>query len=119
MRRLRFFLAASQLEPRLARNAVAPSDARARKNVKKCPILSTLREVNNCAHKAGVTLEYQSARNLEPDLSNIHASADRSQTHRSRITNGKELLANVDGRTAAALRVVALLTSRAKGVYQV
>jgi hypothetical protein len=57
-------------------------------------------------------------------LSNIHASADRSQTHGSRITNGKELLANVDGRTAAALgvvalRVVALLTSRAKGVYQV
>jgi hypothetical protein len=37
----------------------------------------------------------------------------------SRITNGRELLANVDGRTAAALRVVALLTSRAKGVYQV
>ena len=54
----------------------------------------------------------------------IDASADRSQTHGSRITNGMELLANVDGRTAAALgvvalRVVALLTSRAKGVYQV
>ena len=41
---------------------------------------------------------------LELDLSNIHASADRSRTLRSRVTNGKELLANVDGRTAAARR---------------
>ena len=115
MRRLRFFLAASQLGPRLARNAVAP-DSRPMLAPAKMfrTILSTLREVNNCAHNAGVTLGYQSARNLEPDLSNIHARADRSQTHRSRM-----LLANVDGRTAAALRVVALLTSRAKGVYQV
>jgi hypothetical protein len=31
-------------------------------------------------------------------------AADRSPTLRSRVTNGKELLANVDGRTAAARR---------------
>jgi hypothetical protein len=34
----------------------------------------------------------------------IHASAGRSRTLRSRVTNGKDLLANVDGRTAAARR---------------
>lgn len=33
-----------------------------------------------------------------------HASAERSKTLRSRVTNGKDLLANVDGRTAAVRR---------------
>lgn len=37
-------------------------------------------------------------------MSDIHASAERSTTLRSRVTNGKELLANVDGRTATARR---------------
>jgi hypothetical protein len=63
-----------------------------------------LRETLNHAHNAGVTLGYRFARNLELNLSDIHASADRSRTLRSRVTNGKELLANVDGRTAAARR---------------
>jgi hypothetical protein len=33
-----------------------------------------------------------------------HVIANRSQTLRSRVTNGSQLLANVDGRTAAARR---------------
>jgi hypothetical protein len=37
-------------------------------------------------------------------LSYIQTSADRSRTLRSRVTNGKDLLANVDGRTATARR---------------
>ena len=37
-------------------------------------------------------------------MSDTHASADRSRTLRSRITNGTQLLAGVDGRTAAARR---------------
>jgi hypothetical protein len=41
---------------------------------------------------------------LEPLLSATPASADRSRTLRSRVTNGSQLLAGVDGRTAAARR---------------
>ena len=37
-------------------------------------------------------------------MSSIHASAERSPTLRSRVTNGSQLLANVDGRTADARR---------------
>jgi hypothetical protein len=39
-----------------------------------------------------------------PSLLESHAIANRSQTLRSRITNGSQLLVNVDGRTAAARR---------------
>ena len=49
------------------------------------------------AHIAWVTLGYRFARNLEPSLSTIHASAERSRTLRSRVTNGKELLAKRRG----------------------
>jgi hypothetical protein len=55
-------------------------------------------------HNAGVTSGYRFARNLELNLADTHASAERSRTLRSRVTNGKDLLANVDGRTAAARR---------------
>ena len=41
---------------------------------------------------------------LSAALSDSRTSADRPRTLRSRITNGTELLANVDGRTAAARR---------------
>jgi hypothetical protein len=41
---------------------------------------------------------------LEVSLPTSPATADRSRTLRSRVTNGKDLLANVDGRTAAARR---------------
>ena len=37
-------------------------------------------------------------------MSDTHAIVERSRTLRSRVTNGKDLLANVDGRTAAARR---------------
>src|SRR5271156_2019745 len=37
-------------------------------------------------------------------MSNTQAITERSRTLRSRVTNGKDLLANVDGRTAAARR---------------
>jgi hypothetical protein len=70
----------------------------------KCLVLSTLHKINIRAHNPGVTFGYRFARNLERALSNSHASTDRSPTLRSRVTNGKELLANVDGRTAAARR---------------
>lgn len=41
---------------------------------------------------------------IEPDLTARQANAGRSPTLRSRVTNGKQLLANVDGRTADARR---------------
>jgi hypothetical protein len=41
---------------------------------------------------------------LEISLTDIQASAARSRTLRSRVTNGSQLLAGVDGRTAAARR---------------
>jgi hypothetical protein len=80
------------------------SGAHAFENVLKRPILSPLRETVNHAHNAGVMRGYHFARNLEPALTDIHASADRSRTLRSRVTNGTQLLAGVDGRTAAARR---------------
>ena len=72
----------------------------------KCPILSTLREVNNCAPTitAGVTLGYQSAQIWSQICRIFLPERKGSRTHGSRITNRMEILANVLGRTAAALR---------------
>jgi len=80
------------------------SDARAHNNFRKSPELLALRETINRAHNPRVTLGYRFAQNLELSLSATHAGAERSRTLRSRITNGKDLLANVEGRTAAARR---------------
>jgi trimethylamine:corrinoid methyltransferase-like protein len=46
-------------------------------------------------------------------LSDTYIAAERSPTVRSRITNGKDLLANVDGRTADARRYRDLAASLA------
>jgi hypothetical protein len=46
-------------------------------------------------------------------VSNAPLAADRSPTLRSRVTNGKQLLANIDGRTADARRYRDLAASLA------
>ena len=46
-------------------------------------------------------------------MTESHPAADRPPTVRSRITNGKDLLANVDGRTADARRYRDLAASLA------
>jgi hypothetical protein len=48
---------------------------------------------------------------LEPRLSARTVAAERSPTLRSRVTNGSQLLANVDGRTAEARRYRDLVIS--------